>query len=96
MQRSLYEILGVAPASSPTEITSVYRAAKRARIAGTFERGHWHEVREAYTILSNPARRARYDRARARRRQYALLAQSAPWWSRLTVGVLWKIAGLVR
>lgn len=62
---TLYEILGVSPAASLSEIKAAYR--KRARkthpdVAGSEMNGLFLLVQHAHEVLSDPARRAEYDR----------------------------------
>ncbi|MDM7989838.1 J domain-containing protein [Arthrobacter sp. zg-Y877] len=61
--RTLYEVLGLKPAASAVEIKAAYRKAARSSHpdqGGTSER--FHRVTEAYRVLSDPRRKAAYDR----------------------------------
>ncbi len=64
-ERSLYELLGISSDASPSEIKAAYR-----RLAKQYHpdinpsseaRSRMTEINEAYSILSNPAKRAAYD-----------------------------------
>lgn len=60
-----YELLGVARDASAAEIKSAYRTLARTMhpdVGGT--EGTFRLLREAYETLNDPARRAKYDRAR--------------------------------
>src|SRR5699024_7380670 len=62
---TLYEILGVSPDASASEIKSAYR--KRARtthpdVAGAEMNGMFLLIQHAHEVLSDPAQRAEYDR----------------------------------
>jgi curved DNA-binding protein CbpA len=68
MKQSLYEMLGVAEAATPELIAEAYRIAQRRcndRAAGGDQeaRNEAVMVREAYRVLSDPAKRAQYDQA---------------------------------
>lgn len=61
--RTLYEVLGLAADASDADIRSAYRKAARETHpdhGGDGER--FHQVSEAYRTLSDPARKAAYDR----------------------------------
>lgn len=69
MQVDLYEILGLSPQATPAEIKAAYRAAAPETHPDRAPEGrrHVYEVRfkqvtEAYQVLSDPVRRAAYDR----------------------------------
>lgn len=69
MERSCYEVLGVAPGASDVELRSAYRAkAKQLRpdLVVPVPAG-WAEVDEAWRTLGDPRRRAAYDRQREQR-----------------------------
>jgi signal peptidase I len=53
-----YTTLGVRPEATPQEIEAAYR---RIALERGWEDGFWRELRDAYDVLSNPERRARYD-----------------------------------
>src|SRR5699024_7889631 len=62
---TLYEILGVSPDASASEIKAAYR--KRARkthpdVAGAEMNGLFLLIQHAHEVLSDPAQRAEYDR----------------------------------
>lgn len=59
-----YELLGVPPTATQTQIRDAYRAAARARHpdrAGERSAPEMAAVNEAYRILGDPVRRQRYD-----------------------------------
>jgi curved DNA-binding protein CbpA len=67
-QRTYYEILGVDPQASADEVRAAFRRLARDSHPDRFtpdERGsaerEFQIVTEAYNVLSDPARRARYD-----------------------------------
>lgn len=58
-----YKLLGVDRSASVAEIKSAYRTKARASHPDTGgSTAEFHELREAYEILSDPRRRAEYDR----------------------------------
>ena len=63
--RDLYEILGVARDASPTEIKAAYRKLARSLHpdvnADPADQERFKEITGAYEILSDPAKRRRYD-----------------------------------
>ena len=63
-----YSTLGIAPDASPQEIEAAYR---RVALKRGWEDGFWRELREAYDVLSDPERRARYDADRDGARPHA-------------------------
>ena len=69
--RDYYEVLGLAPSASQDEIQRAYRSlARRYHPDLNTEPGaaaRFREVTEAYEVLSDPERRARYDRSGATR-----------------------------
>ncbi len=72
----LYQLLGVAREASPDEIAQAWRRRARAehpdaRPADADAAGRFRALAEAYHVLSDPARRAAYNRAVARERQPA-------------------------
>ena len=72
----LYQLLGVPREASREEIALAWRRRARAehpdaRPADADAAGRFRALAEAYHVLSDPARRAAYDRAVARERQPA-------------------------
>ncbi len=71
-ERDYYKILGVSPEASYEEIRSAFRALARELHPDTGEGGgdvrRFQLVQEAWEVLSDPERRARYDRERRRAR----------------------------
>ncbi|MDI6692362.1 MAG: DnaJ domain-containing protein [Anaerosomatales bacterium] len=72
--RDCYEILQVSPDADPEVIEKAYRVLARKRHPDARpgdRRAHemMIELNEAYAILSDPQRRAAYDRERAQRRR---------------------------
>src|SRR5688572_7022703 len=63
--RDLYEILGIARDASPTEIKAAYRKLARTLHpdvnADPADQERFKEITGAYEILSDPAKRQRYD-----------------------------------
>jgi curved DNA-binding protein CbpA len=64
----LYELLGVRPDASAAEITRAYHRRARAlhpdaRPGQAGQAARFRELREAYRVLHDPARRAAYDQA---------------------------------
>jgi molecular chaperone DnaJ len=64
---NLYEVLGVGPSASPEELKSAYRRLARqyhpdANGADPESEARFKEINQAYEILSDPERRANYDR----------------------------------
>jgi signal peptidase I len=57
----LYAVLGVRPDASRQEIEAAYR---RASLETGYDDEAWRTVREAYEVLQDPERRARYDTTR--------------------------------
>jgi molecular chaperone DnaJ len=66
MPRDLYEILGVARNASPEEVKKAYRRLAKQyhpdANQGTEAEERIREINAAYAILSDPEKRARYDR----------------------------------
>jgi curved DNA-binding protein CbpA len=63
-QRTLYEILMLHPTATPEVINAVYRQLAKQHHpdhAGPDGQRRMAEVNEAYAILGDPAKRARYD-----------------------------------
>jgi signal peptidase I len=54
----LYAVLGLRPDASRQEIEAAYR---RAALETAYDDNAWRAVREAYEVLNDPERRARYD-----------------------------------
>jgi curved DNA-binding protein CbpA len=66
-RRNYYRILHVQPDAPPAVIRSSYRTMmQRLRMHPDLGGDHWNAalINEAYEVLSDPARRAEYDRAR--------------------------------
>lgn len=66
-----YRVLGVSRGAAAADITRAYRRLARSVHPDTAPPGagaaaRFRAVSEAYQVLSDPARRARYDRARSR------------------------------
>lgn len=62
LPHTLYQVLGIQPSATAEEIRSAYRRAARATHpdhGGSSER--FHQVSEAYQVLSDPQQRAAYD-----------------------------------
>jgi signal peptidase I len=57
----LYAVLGVRSDASPQEIEAAYR---RVVLERGYQDGAWRELRDAYEVLRDPERRARYDSIR--------------------------------
>jgi signal peptidase I len=53
-----YATLGLEPDATPQEIEAAYR---RIALERGWEDGFWRDLRDAYDVLSDPDRRARYD-----------------------------------
>jgi curved DNA-binding protein CbpA len=67
----LYQVLGVPADASRAEIARAYRQLARGAHPDTqgtdsAAAGRFQEITEAYRVLGDPARRARYDRAHPR------------------------------
>lgn len=77
--KDYYEILQVSPNAEPEVIASAYRRLARKyhpdAYAGPDATERMRELNEAYEVLSDPARRAEYDRARGYERQEARRAE---------------------
>ena len=70
---NLYDVLGVAPTATATDVKNAWRRVARethpdvaARDPATRDR--FEQARAAFAVLSDPARRVRYDEERARNR----------------------------
>ncbi|BCW04997.1 J domain-containing protein [Arthrobacter sp. NtRootA1] len=75
-QPDYYSILNVAPSATAREITHAYRSLLRTRHPDTREKvddgdstraadlQELHAIMQAYVVLSDPAKRSAYDRAR--------------------------------
>ena len=63
--RDYYEILGIARDASPAEIRSAFRKLARQYHPDQYKapdaETRFREVNEAYAVLSDPEKRARYD-----------------------------------
>ncbi len=66
MAKNYYAILGVLPSATMNEIRSAYRSCAKKYHPDHFgkDTAPFIDVREAYDVLSDPAHRASYDRAR--------------------------------
>jgi curved DNA-binding protein CbpA len=76
-----YELLQVSPAAEPETIHRVYRLLAQRfhpdnQMSGSVER--FRALHEAYTVLSDPESRARYDVSHAERRQQRWRLAAAP------------------
>jgi len=75
-----YDVLQVSSNAEPEVIDAAYRRLARKyhpdANAGPDATERMRELNEAYEVLSNPARRAEYDRARQRTRREAARAES--------------------
>ena len=69
MAKTLYEILGVAPSASLAQLQTAFNKIKRnlGKAGDKESMEALHMAREAYAILSNPDKRARYDQKLAQR-----------------------------
>lgn len=82
-----YQVLGVRSGASMQDIVRAYRRAALAahpdaQPADPGAAGRFRTLSEAYALLSDPGRRAAYDRGRARRNDPSPEApspRSAPW-----------------
>jgi hypothetical protein len=75
-RRTLYEVLGVAPAATEPDIKAAYRALARqlhpdVNAGDATSAGRLAEVNDAYATLANAEARATYDRDLARRQSEA-------------------------
>lgn len=60
-----YAILGVPPSARPEALKSAYRqAARETHPDHSGDRERFQQVQQAYAVLSDPKKRAEYDRAR--------------------------------
>jgi curved DNA-binding protein CbpA len=80
-EHDYYELLQVSPAAEPETIHRVYRLLAQRyhpdnQQSGNVER--FHILHEAYTVLSEPERRARYDISYAERKQQRWRLAAAP------------------
>jgi DnaJ-class molecular chaperone len=66
MAKDLYRILGIAPDASPAEIRRAHRRLVKGSHPDCSDQPveRFHDVREAYEVLSDPEARACYDRGR--------------------------------
>ncbi|MDG6103248.1 DnaJ domain-containing protein [Dactylosporangium aurantiacum] len=94
--RDPYQVLGVARDATPEEIQRAYRTLARRqhpdinKDPGAEER--FKQINEAYHVLSDPQRRAAYDRSRARRRARAT-AGASPGTGRPGAAAGWQQPG---
>ena len=98
MKRTLYDILGIPADAGPEQILHAYREHTQAPAAEHRSSDERALVKEAFGILSNPARRSAYDASLARQPELARVAPPAdnifdPPPSRRWP--LWLAAGLV-
>jgi DnaJ-class molecular chaperone len=65
MPRSYYDVLGVSPNASATEIRQAYRDLALIyhpdKAKNNYDQEKWNEIVNAYETLKNPDLRARYD-----------------------------------
>lgn len=62
--KTLYDVLGVTPQASDSEIKSAFRQLARtfhSDVAGESGEERFREVEQAYSVLRDPAKRAEYD-----------------------------------
>jgi hypothetical protein len=88
--RSLYDVLGVAAGASPRAIIHAYRQAARswhpdARPEDPEATSRFRVLTGAYEVLSDPVRRADYDRARLTKKPQRCVSQ----WDRFAQGRSW-------
>jgi curved DNA-binding protein CbpA len=94
--KTLYEVLGVSKQATPPEIEEAYQAslallAKEPATLSAEERGIREKVvREAYTILSSPNRRAAYEeKLRNKAKVTELVIESSPFpWLKIVAALL--------
>jgi len=77
MAKNYYLILGIAEDASREDIRTAFhrRAMELHPDRSGMERGPFQEVQEAYSVLSDPERRRRYDQERPRP-----AAKRPRWW----------------
>ena len=76
MLPNYYAILRIHPDASPGEVRAAYRRmAKRHHPDAGGSSEEFHTVQEAYNILSDPARRRRYDAERESHPKKAIMVE---------------------
>lgn len=78
MSESLYQVLGIDPTATPDQIKQAFRTEakrwhpdKNKNNAAVAEE-KFKDVTAAYSVLSNPAARAEYDRKRNKKQMQAM------------------------
>lgn len=61
MKKTLYHVLGVEPDATAEQIAEGYQRCQAAQESGAYDRNAQIIAKEAFTVLSNPTKRAMYD-----------------------------------